>query len=497
MAERNVYEKPEDKVLLRTADVYQTEAEDEVSSYSDRTLAIVAEFTNSGIPEGCNGQSMVGKSKRGEVACRLFARIDPATGIIEAAGFKARGCLAMTACASGACTLIEGKGIEEALDVGIEDIREFVDGVPSGKVNSLHFAACAIQALVGDFLLREGASLQELDEAVPCDELSVSCIMAEHCSLRQSRLERRMEEAAAQREIIETNACAQAFDLIRRRTTSGQLTASKHWRELVPAHMTVHEFDELLWSHLEEGSDDPSAATLDGASIKEGRTVQSTVNAVPSPYASRSVGVPRRHRAPMGDAAPEEHPATQPDGESETKTVYEYGAAKAAPEEEEFELVPPEGYELVQVDGQWGLVKTDEERPPKKLAIDASGIKVMRGAKGTYLYDGHRMTPAYARWAFLGQEDDPLATFAYCVREDSRIYPRPMAESSFANEPLNMDANAVRRAFEAAQADPAYGDLCRTEASNGDVYYYSSDHLTAEHATSLAEWESVERLWNV
>ena len=34
--ERNVYEKPEERVLLRTADVYQTEAPDEVESYSDR-----------------------------------------------------------------------------------------------------------------------------------------------------------------------------------------------------------------------------------------------------------------------------------------------------------------------------------------------------------------------------------------------------------------------------------------------------------------------------
>lgn len=155
MSERDVYNTPEDRVLLRTKDVYQTESQDDVASYSDRLLSIVADFANSG-DRGFNAQSMVGKSKRGEVACRLFARIDPATGIIEAAGFKTRGCLGMTGCASAACQLIEGKPVEEALQVTVDDVRGFVDGVPAGKVNALHFAACAIQALVGDFLIRDG-----------------------------------------------------------------------------------------------------------------------------------------------------------------------------------------------------------------------------------------------------------------------------------------------------------------------------------------------------
>lgn len=76
MSERDVYHAPADRVLLRTADVYQTEAQDDVTSYSDKLLSIVADFKNSGEPEGTNAQAMVGKSKRGEVACRLFARVD-------------------------------------------------------------------------------------------------------------------------------------------------------------------------------------------------------------------------------------------------------------------------------------------------------------------------------------------------------------------------------------------------------------------------------------
>lgn len=504
--ERDVYRKPEERVLLRTADVYQTEAPDDVTSYSDRLLAIVADFENGGAPDDFNAQSMVGKSKRGEVACRLFGRINPDTGIIEAVGFKTRGCLAMTGCASAACQLIEGKGIEEALDVTLEDIRAFVDDVPNGKVNTLHFAPCAIRALVGDFLIRDGATLAELDEAVPCDPDRISCLMAEHCSLRQSRLELRMEEDAKAHALTENNACAEALDLVRRNTRAGQLTTPSDWADLVPAHLMRAEFDELVLGTLEEEEADPTA--LPTPESVRAKQMPAAAPAKRSPFANRSVGVPTFFG---NNAADEPSPipsdaSNASDGAAEgapalagTRTVYAYGRAAVQPEpaDDDFELVPPEGYKLVEVDGEWGLVETDEAPVPKERAIDAFGIRTLRSEGNIYLYDGAAMKPNYARWAFLAREDDPLTTFAYLVREDSRTYPRPMAETDFANEPINMDGAAVQAAWQQAQANPAYADLARTEASNGDAYYYSTDYLDADHAASLAEWQSVGRFYNV
>ena len=129
--------------------------------------------------------------------------IDPATppvwvpyikkGIVEwqeafeAAGFKTRGCLAMTGCASATCSMIEGRTFDEALALTIEDVREAVGGVPAGKANTLTFSVEAVRALIGDFLAREGAGLAELDAVVPCDSYSVACLMCEHCSLRDTR----------------------------------------------------------------------------------------------------------------------------------------------------------------------------------------------------------------------------------------------------------------------------------------------------------------------
>ena len=174
---RDIYHEPKQKVLLRTADVYQTEVDDEVAGYSDKLLAIVADYHNGGRPEGMNAQAMVGKSKRGEVAFRLFGRINPET----------RGCLAMTGCASATCSMIEGRTFDEALALTIEDVREAVGGVPAGKANTLTFSVEAVRALIGDFLAREGAGLAELDAVVPCDSYSVACLMCEHCSLRDTR----------------------------------------------------------------------------------------------------------------------------------------------------------------------------------------------------------------------------------------------------------------------------------------------------------------------
>ena len=113
---RDIYHEPDDRALIRTKDVYQTELDNGVEGYSETMLAIVANFKNAGKPEGFNVQSMVGKSKRGEVALRLFAVVDDSVAdpVFVKVGFKSRGCLAMTGCASAICSMIEGKTFSQA-----------------------------------------------------------------------------------------------------------------------------------------------------------------------------------------------------------------------------------------------------------------------------------------------------------------------------------------------------------------------------------------------
>lgn len=186
---RNVYREVQDRHVLRTADVYQTEIEDGVAGYSDTLLAVVANYRNGGAPEGFNAQAMVGKSKRGEVALRLFAVIDPQTETFVQVGFKTRGCLAVTGCASVVCTMLEGMTFDQALAITVDDIKQALDGIPADKFYTAHFAIEGIRALVGDYLARQGATLEQLDARVPCDPMSVPCIICEHCSFRATRVD--------------------------------------------------------------------------------------------------------------------------------------------------------------------------------------------------------------------------------------------------------------------------------------------------------------------
>ena len=192
--ERDVYLQLEERAVIRTKDIHQTEKEIGAQGYSDKLINTVITLVNSGKPEGYNACSMVGRSKRGAVAVRLFAIIDEDTSIILRAGFKVHGCLGMIASASTACTLIEGKTIQEALQITAEDIRDALDGMPSERIFTLYFAEEAIRALLGDYYIRKGAQLKQLDSHVACKSDSMGCLLAEHCSLRDSRVELRLED---------------------------------------------------------------------------------------------------------------------------------------------------------------------------------------------------------------------------------------------------------------------------------------------------------------
>lgn len=506
---RNIYVEPAQRALLRTADVYQTEVDDGVAGYSDTLLSVVANFRNSGCPEGTNAQSMVGKSKRGEVACRLFAVVNPDTRVIERAGFKTRGCLAMTACASVVCSMIEGRTLEGALEVTIEDVREALDGVPAGKSNTLYFAVEAVRALVGDYLVREGASVEELDAVVPCDEFSMACMMCEHCSLRDTRVEKLVDEQRAAEDSAEARALAAVFADVRACSAASELVEPGRWNELglVPEHMTPSDFEMLVYDYVmawrgEHGEscecDADANANADASSSATSASAANTsvppAPAAPAPssgmqraasrFASRSVGVPRlfskEPSAPVGPM-PETLRALDP--------------APTRPSDASLNV--PEGFELVELEGEWVLVEAPQDISAAEPAPDASGIQVLVGAHSYYLYDASIMTDAYAHWAFLAAEDDPLVTFADCVREDSRVYPRPMARASFANPPFCMDDQAVEAAWELSREHVDYADVRRTAASNGEVYFYSTRYLSDRRAQALAEWDAVERYRNV
>lgn len=138
-----------------------------------------------------------------------------------------------------------------------------------------------------------------------------------------------------------------------------------------------------------------------------------------------------------------------------------------------------------------------EETTPGQAGMwQLDDIKVIEGSRA-YLYSSAEMTDSFARWAFLAAEHDDAATLVENARVESKVYPRPLKAKSLTNRPVYMSVERIEAAFAAVQASGLYPDIKRCAASNGDVYFYSTDYLSDAQAKALAEWESVERRANM
>lgn len=343
------------------------------------------------------------------------------------------------------------------------------------------------------------------------------------------------EELAAARELAENNALADVFDDVRKQSADSHLVTPERWPEigLVPEHMTAEDFEMFVYEWLE----DYQAEHKDEIEA-ERAAERAKANAVRS--ATRAVGVPPKipnrrlaqiqadneaKAAETADKAPEAvedsaeaesaagvDASMQVDNAAESAESAAVAAAPTASEpapaspDDAFEddqpaeddrspfagLRIPEGYRLEQIEGEWVLVE-DENAAPVRKEIKCNRIKVLMGMHSYYLYDETLMTASYARWAFLAAEDNPVVTFVECVREDSRVYPRPYAAECLKNPPFRMTDEQIEETWQAVRDSGNYPDIERTEASNGDVYYYSTQYLESGYAASLAEYDAVER----
>lgn len=343
------------------------------------------------------------------------------------------------------------------------------------------------------------------------------------------------EELAAARELAENNALADVFDDVRKQSADSHLVTPERWPEigLVPEHMTAEDFEMFVYEWLE----DYQAEHKDEI---EAERAAERAKAAAVRSATRAVGVPPKipnrrleqieadneaKAAEAADKAPEAvedsaevesaasvDASVQVDNAAESAESAAVAATPAAsepataspdsaaeddqPAEDDRSpfagLRIPEGYRLEQIEGEWVLVE-DENAAPVRKEIKCNRIKVLMGMHSYYLYDETLMTASYARWAFLAAEDNPVVTFVECVREDSRVYPRPYAAECLKNPPFRMTDEQIEETWQAVRDSGNYPDIERTEASNGDVYYYSTQYLESGYAASLAEYDAVER----
>ena len=351
------------------------------------------------------------------------------------------------------------------------------------------------------------------------------------------------EAEARARALVEHNALARVFDDVRAQSASSRLVTPARWVEigLVPAHLTSDEFEMLVYEYLEDDRAARAEAAAAAAELEPAPVFRTATRAVGIPSFLRSAdeepegaeeeaGEPARasqdeEMCEAGDGEPvgkgdagavsgnaeggvvgtessgDPGGASSPDGSGGAGSPDGLGGSDSpdgsgsvGDSDDPFAgLNIPAGYRLEEIEGEYVLVETGEGEDDVELAIDCEHIATLVGAHSYYVYDRSIMTDTYAHWAFLAAEDDRVVTFVECVREDSRVYPRPLAASSLKNPPFRMTDEDIAATWEAVRASGEHPDIERTVASNGDVYFFSTNHLSPAYAASLAEWDAVER----
>jgi hypothetical protein len=127
-----------------------------------------------------------------------------------------------------------------------------------------------------------------------------------------------------------------------------------------------------------------------------------------------------------------------------------------------------------------------------KRALDENeDIKEILSGKGiSYYYSVQSLSETYAGILALKAEG-PLRLIAETVRENSRLYPRPVPLVGFMEPPFSMTREAISACLQEMGDDIDYRDIAQTTTSVGTPYLYSSRHIDPDHASMLAEWLDV------
>jgi hypothetical protein len=123
-------------------------------------------------------------------------------------------------------------------------------------------------------------------------------------------------------------------------------------------------------------------------------------------------------------------------------------------------------------------------------------IQLIREGGEVYLFSDRHMTRAYAEAAVRAATDDHPRILAETVRSDSATYPRPTPVSTFLAAPYRLSMEEVIGAAERMRVDARYADVCFTRASNGDLFLFSSNHMSQAQADAMAEWLAVGQFNN-
>jgi hypothetical protein len=123
-----------------------------------------------------------------------------------------------------------------------------------------------------------------------------------------------------------------------------------------------------------------------------------------------------------------------------------------------------------------------------KKSVDVHALVAQDGSRR--FYSSQFITGAYAV-ILLQKQGDPLQLIAEIVRQNSRVYPRPVPLDFFTRPPFDLAEQEVKKFVKQMAADKAYRDIVLIKTSTSREFFYSALHLEQAHASMLAEWLDV------
>ena len=121
--------------------------------YSDKVKDHFQNPRNVGKMDDADGIGEVGNAKCGDIM-RMYIKVED--GVITDCKFNTFGCGSAIATSSMATELIQGKPVEEALELSNQAVVEALDGLPPQKIHCSVLAEEAVRAAVKDYYDKNG-----------------------------------------------------------------------------------------------------------------------------------------------------------------------------------------------------------------------------------------------------------------------------------------------------------------------------------------------------